>query len=83
MRKPKPTRTAPTDAALILRLEGTDYQMKRVGRDWLIRKPDGTTYAVARTRSGVACDCPRARYTAEPLRCKHIVALESVGIVDG
>lgn len=77
-RRPPPS---PTEAALILRLDQVDYRLIRVGRDWLLRKPDGTTYAIARTRSGLTCDCPRSRFAvAAETPCKHVVALGALGI---
>jgi hypothetical protein len=45
--------------------------------------PTKTTYSIARTRSGMTCDRPRSRYAAESIRCKHILAVQSVGLIRG
>ncbi len=84
MKPTQETPPEPTAAALILRLGGVDYRLIRVGRDWLLRKPDGSTYAIARTRSGMTCDCPRARYAGSGSGpCKHLTALQALGLCRG
>ena len=78
-------------ARLMLAINETTYTLRRVPADpsiavraFRLRKPDGTTYHVAVTPHGPECDCPDwtfHRDGIDPAGCKHIRALNAVGLL--
>jgi SWIM zinc finger len=84
-------RRTPALCRLWLRINGTDYGVRRIGdapaavlEAWRLTKCDGTTYDVGRTADGYTCDCPdydwRRGVTGDDV-CKHVLALKAVGLL--
>ncbi|MDQ3224669.1 MAG: hypothetical protein M3Q75_14540 [Gemmatimonadota bacterium] len=74
--------------ALTLRINATTYTLRLIAPDGFtaahkarLTKPDGTRYVVAFTPGEWAhCDCPDSQ-TRPETTCKHIAALEALGIM--
>jgi hypothetical protein len=76
---------------LSLEIRGNPYALRVVtcdpaigGRAYRLMKRDGTVYDVVQTRFGPECDCPDfifRRDGLDPLGCKHVRALVSVGMI--
>jgi hypothetical protein len=76
---------------LTITINGTNYGLRRIPADpsialraWRLRKADGTTYNIAVTPHGPECDCPDFAFHRDgidPDGCKHINALNAVGLL--
>jgi hypothetical protein len=83
----QPTRSAPEPRGrcrLTLSINGTDYRVAPVRSDWharafALRKADGALYHVAADEHGPSCDCPDATYRER--RCKHVMAMQALGLL--
>ena len=87
----KPARPTHGTYRLTLHINGVAYAVRPLPcdpdaatRSYRLRKDDGTSYNVARTSHGLACDCPDFTFHREgldPAGCKHIKALAASGLM--
>jgi hypothetical protein len=91
--RPSRVRPEPTGLArLELLINGNRYKVRPTSlgsiaevRTWRLRKPDGTIHIVSQAPDGhITCTCKDSvARTSSKTRCKHILSLLAVGLLDG
>ena len=91
--RPSRVRPEPTGSArLELLINGNRYKVRPTSlgsiaevRTWRLRKPDGTIHIVSQALDGhITCTCKDSvARTSSKTRCKHILSLLAVGLLDG
>ena len=91
--RPSRVRLEPTGfARLELLINGNRYKVRPTSlgslaevRTWRLRKPDGTIHIVSQALDGhMTCTCKDSvARTSSKTRCKHILSLLAVGLLDG
>jgi len=87
----KPKQAPPDVCRLTLTVRGVPYAVRflrfdegaGVSKLIRLRKADGTAYHVARTGFGTTCDCGDFTFRREGTAagCKHVRALEALGLI--